>query len=195
MVSYSGLCFLLKVERESNPQTLPYHPSLLFRVPFLHTLAVKQIDSEIYLRLCGGNSPFISKELFASLLNLPSCQEIVLLFTWVGWPSTTSARCSISADCTLSSHLPSVLLSDLCPMVTLSPCYLCSARHLLFSWWMGINFTEGIPFFMFPSSITLMMLSPWLLGYVKKQIYLISYFVNANNLHPTIHTNLTNNSY
>ena len=112
--SFSGLCsgLLLLCWRWRGNRTLneslPYHPSLLFGIPFLHIPAIEQTNSEFYLRLCGGNSSFISNN--SSLPFLISLRLRRLSFTSYGLDDLRLRRLSVSALVQIAPSLRTYLL-------------------------------------------------------------------------------------
>ena len=117
----------------------------------------------------------------ASRLELPSSQEVIhssLLVVdglWLLYPTTPWYCLFITAPYipTFSSILWPLSDGDFQPI---SPS---SARHLHFSWEGECQFYRGSSLLYALTSITLVMLSTWLMCNVKKQIYLISNSIDA----------------
>ena len=142
----------------------------------------------VWLRWCRGNSLSIISSL---------CFSSWTPFVSGGHPLFSSRR---KWSMTTLSHYSLVL--SVYSILSNSPLhtYILFYSLTFLRWWLSAHVTciqlgisisleEGVsilsrdvPFCMHSPSITLVMLSTWLMCYVKKQIYLISYFVNADNL-------------
>ena len=137
----------------------------------------------VWLRWCRGNSLSIISSL---------CFSSWTPFVSGGHPLFSSRR---KWSMTTLSHYSLVLSVYNSPLHT----YILFYSLTFLRWWLSAHVTlfssaspfllggeyqfyRGSPLLYALTSITLVMLSTWLMCYVKKQIYLISYFVNADNL-------------
>ena len=134
----------------------------------------------VWLRWCRGNSlSIISSLCFSSWTPFVSGGH-PLFSSRRKWSMTTLSHYSLVLSACIKqplTYLHSLLFSDLSPMVTFSPCHLVQLGiSISLEEWVSILSRVSSLLYAL-TSITLVMLSTWLMCYVKKQIYLI---VNSN---------------